>query len=92
MGNILNKTKFCSSIELKAKDISLKKLKKLIQKDLGDSFIKDFKEQMPFLYKMVNTEKIAVYLIFFTYCYCDYDNPGGLNDYIYFTKKKICLF
>ena len=63
--NILNKPNFCSSIELKAKDISLKKLKKLIQKDLGDSFIvKDFKEQMPFLYKMVNTEKIAVYLIF----------------------------
>ena len=50
---------------MRVQDISLKKLKKLIQKDLGDSFIvKDFKEQMPFLYKMVNTEKIAVYLIF----------------------------
>ena len=62
---ILNKPNYCSSIELRAKDISIKKLKKLIQKDLGNTFVvKDFKEQMPFLYKMVNTEKIAVYLIF----------------------------
>ncbi len=63
--HILNRPNYCSSIELRTKDISLKNLKKLIQKDLGDRFIvKDFKEQMPFLYKMVNTERIAVYLIF----------------------------
>jgi len=63
--DILNKPNYCSSIELRAKDSSFKNLKKLIQKDLGGEFIvKDFKEQMPFLYKMVNTEKIAVYLIF----------------------------
>ena len=43
---------------------------------------------MPFLYKMVNTEKDSSLFNIFTYCYCDYDNPGGLNDYIYFTKKR----
>jgi len=63
--DILDKPNLCSSIDVKIKEGFSKDLKKEIQKDLGDAFkVKDFKEQMPFLYKMVNTERVAVYLIF----------------------------
>ena len=42
-----------------------KDLSKKLQNELGPGFIvKNFEEQVPFLYKMVNTERIAVYLIF----------------------------
>jgi len=63
--NIFNKSNMCSFIEIKIKEGVKYNVQKKIQLDLGESFIvKNFKEQMPFLYKMVNTERIAVYLIF----------------------------
>jgi len=63
--SILEKPNYCSSIEIKIKKGIEDNLKEKIQLDLGDDFVvKNFKEQMPFLYKMVNTERIAVYLIF----------------------------
>jgi len=63
--NILEKPNYCSSIEIKIKKGVEYNLQKKMQLDFGDDFVvKNFKEQMPFLYKMVNTERIAVYLIF----------------------------
>ena len=51
---------------VKNKESAKYKFKKLIQKDLGDEFIvkEFFKNKCLFYTKMVNTEKIAVYLIF----------------------------
>ena len=63
--NILNKPNRCSFIEIKIKEKAKYNIQESLQLDLGDSFIvKNFKQQMPFLHKMVNTERIAVYLIF----------------------------
>ena len=63
--NILKKPNHCSFIELKIKESAKYNIQEVLQLDLGDSFIvKNFKQQMPFLHKMVNTERIAVYLIF----------------------------
>ena len=61
----LEKPNKCSSIEIWKKNIINKDLSKKLQNELGPGFIvKNFEEQVPFLYKMVNTERIAVYLIF----------------------------
>ncbi len=63
--DVFRKNNYCSSIEIKIKNDIKYNLEKELQDDLGESFkVKNFKEQVPFLYKMVNTERIAVYLIF----------------------------
>ena len=62
---ILKKQNLCSSIDVKIKEDVKYNIQEVLQLDLGKSFnVKNFKEQIPFLYKMVNTERIAVYLIF----------------------------
>ena len=61
----LEKPNKSSSIEIWKKNITNKDFSKKLQNELGPGFIvKNFEEQVPFLYKMVNTERIAVYLIF----------------------------
>ena len=61
----LEKPNKSSSIEIWKKNIIKKDFTKKLQNELGPGFIvKNFEEQVPFLYKMVNTERIAVYLIF----------------------------
>ncbi len=63
--NIFEKPNHCSYIEIKFKNNLNFNIQDMLQKELGDQFIvKNFKEQIPFLYKMVNTERIGVYLIF----------------------------
>lgn len=62
---IFNKPNQCSSIEIKIKKKLDYNIQQALESDLGNSFnIKNFRQQMPFLYKMVNTERVAVYLIF----------------------------
>ena len=47
---------------------------------------------MPFLYKMVNTEKIAVYLIFLLIVIVTMITLVGSMTIFILQKKKICLF
>tara|TARA_Y100000994_G_scaffold234693_1_gene223740 strand:- start:413 stop:1516 length:1104 start_codon:yes stop_codon:yes gene_type:complete len=56
----------CSSIEIKLSDLRYEKeVEAELKRIIGTSFIvKNRSDQRPFIYKMVETEKLAVYIIF----------------------------
>ena len=75
------------------KNITNIDLSKKLQNELGPGFIvKNFEEQVPFLYKMVNTERIAVYLIFILILLVTMITLVGSIIIFILQKKKTCKF
>ena len=75
------------------KKYNKQRLIKKLQNELGPGFIvKNFEEQVPFLYKMVNTERIAVYFNFYFDSFSNNDYSHGFINYFYFTKKEESKF
>jgi len=55
----------CSYIELNVKDENIKVIQEKIQNDLGNDFVvKNRIQQNPFIFKIIQTEKLVVYFIF----------------------------
>jgi ABC-type lipoprotein release transport system permease subunit len=64
--DLTERDKEISAIEIKLKDINdMFKIQKQLKVNLGDKFVVENRlEQQEFLYKILNTEKLAVFLIF----------------------------
>ena len=64
--DFLSFSRLCSSIEIRIKDsVNYKHVEEALRTKFANTFvIKNRDEQRPFVYKMVRTEKLAVYLIF----------------------------
>ncbi len=81
-----------SGIEIKlAEDINPKKAKKLIKKILGDKYhVKDRYEQKEFMYKIMKSEKLIVFLILtFVLLIASFNIIGSLTMLIIDKKKDI---
>ena len=86
---MFDKPNYCSAIEVKIKEHVSHDIQKKIQLDLGNKFVvKDVYEQLPFLYKMVKTERIAVYLIFILILIITMINLIGALTIFMLQKKK----